>query len=1578
MFSEHLNVVSATLTSVTPPPTCTGLRPYVSSKSQIPSLPVNLAVEMENFIVHNPHVTLDQIGTLGVFRPALGVQAAEEEDENSNPAEVQFWKIVQDRVSKLTSSDAFKSTCSSIDAEWTCAMFENIHHAYHWFQKTDNYYMWASLVYKLFTGKSSGMFVLEKWNEIFGMSPEETEVQADFGDALKFMRTSFDAVELVGQNPVVKKFKKLFSFLLVQGYLERFGLKLSDEEYSRLEQRTLAMAYSGKRGLWMSAFDTLLFLSEKFYEFYETRDISVFLHTSSEYAEWHKECDRLIGLADFVGNLGAHGTSYFTYIANIDDAIEKGDAYMKYSKARGAVESAYLMKRLSALRVIKLTQITRCAAQEERQAPFGVLVTGHSSVAKSSFSKMLFYYFGHLRGLDTGSRFMYRRNVADDFWSNFDTSKWCIQLDDIACLLPSKSAQVDPTLGELLNIANNVPYVPNQADLKDKGNTPVRCQLLIATSNAEHLNAHEYFYCPLAVQRRLPFIVEVTPKKCFLHENGHFIDPAKLEATPGEYPNFWIIKVKKIVPYMEGNQERCRLVESVETTYEDVGDFLRDYGHSITQHFKNQESSLDCDGDMAKIEVCTTCAYPKYRCTCTQVQSLELTSEVKNEWIPHPRVSNSKAMLMMFLNWYIKAFMWCLTVRWHLWLLQTAMRYSVGRKFVYKTCMFVLPEHAQIVLLGVLNGINTMPARWKALSERTRLIIGVVGAAAASAGVYYGAKAVLKKTRHCVALPEQGNKFRTTEEQLEKETTSNVWYNSTLETSRFDLPLTSQSLVKKTPQQLRDMFARNVVRLCSRVGKGEVHVRQTCGVFVRGGYLLANAHLFGNVEDECELEIISSPVADGINTNQRIRVRLSEIKFNREKDLCMLKVLARPPEKDIVKFWSTKKFTITRTCEVRRTVEGTVDVSDVYGVTDMPNCEVPSLNITVPILQGTMDRETRNGDCGSLVIAVAPLGAVLTGIHLLGKGRTCGALLIQRDEIEALCALVDASEILPLDVVGGGEPMLSVQDRKVVLGELNVRSMSRYIASGTLRSYGTLNLPEARYKSHVTGTPLQEEMKEHFQIEVDHGRPAMSGYEPWRNNLVKMVEPENTFDRVALQECTEAFIADIVDSLPAGWEKDLVFLSNKAAVNGLPGVKFVDGVNRNSSMGYPWNTTKRNYLETDACEKYPDGVTFPDEIWERVAKIEECYSEGRRAFPVFSAHLKDCATPFDKIEKKKTRVFTGQPVDHCLVTRKYLLSFVRLVQKNKFAFEAGPGTVTQSPEWGQIREWLTAFGEDQLVAGDFGFYDKKMAAALIIYAFTVFAKLHEIAGFSPTECRTIMCIGYDIAYSICNFRGDLVEFFGTNPSGHSLTVIINSFVNSIYMRYAYHQSNPLREARSFRKNVHLFTYGDDNAMGIRKLCSWFHHTAIRDVMATIGVEYTMADKHTQSIPYININDVSFLKRKWRWDDEVGAWLCPLDMASMHKTLTVWLPSKTLDETAQMVEIIICVNNELFFHGRKEFEKHHGFFKSIFDRYPYNCIEKTKQLLTFDELIERYQSQNNVPEIISEECDEDLAVPSQEN
>jgi hypothetical protein len=1435
-----------------------------------------------------------------------------------------FIHFVKKHLLKLgANNDAIESI------NWLTDQLDHVSTLAYWYQKcqtSEDFYRLTILGYRLFTTRMAARDVLTK---IYGiMSPQ---VQGDkFSDFLELLRGGFDVVNTTTNSEMFQKVSNLYTFLLVQGFLTKFGITLNDRDYTRLEMKAMECKTS-RTQMWMSVIDTTLFICERINDFRLTGDVSRFLHSGDEYSEWMKEVDRVVALAPFSANLKPHGTTYFTYVSDINDLYERGEAYAKYTKVRSGGDNALLQRKLATIRLLKNTEITRRASQKERTQPFGVLIHGTSSVAKSTFSKMLYYYYGRLHGLECDDHYRYVRNPADEYWSNFDSSKWCIQMDDIAFLLPNKASDADPTLMEMLNVINNVPYVPPQAALEDKGKTPVLAKVVIATTNASDLNAHEYFWCPLAVRRRLPFVVHVEPKKEYIHENGRFINPSSLPPIDGAFPDFWRITVQKVVPLFDGQRDRA-VLETVKI-FENSAEFLKFYGEASRAHENVQAKSMHCDEGMSNLQVCPLCLLVSRDCECAVQAAYNAT------W--------GEYFLNTFYEFFVSVCMGFLTLKYVINFHMYVARFRLFRKFLVQHVWRYYPQDIQMRLLGHMNDLRVDNHKWRAL-------LICLGMFASGAAVYFASNFRKKDEDEKIVSPTeiQGNIHGTTEGDIPQEESQNVWYNPTLELTKFDVPTASQSLVGIDSSRARELFGRNCVRL-------EIHNKISGkklgigAVFVRGHFCLVNNHAFSEKDADYEVTIIQSTLSQGVTNNMTVRVMARDIVRIIDQDLCLIEFRSLPPFKDITKFWTKDFIPVTKAFVVRRLANGDCETQDIYNMSASEQFPIEALGISPRVYCGVGPRDTKAGDCGGLAIADTPRGPVILGIHTLGYGVQCGFLYVSNDALENLINNQKRITGLKVEVQGGGAPLLECGIYSKVLTEPHHKSVVRYLETGVANIYGSFAGFRPKPKSRVCETPMADIMCDHFDYKIKYGAPVMSGWEPWRKNIVQMVKPNVTHDRVVLQHCVHQFAKDILEGLPQDWEKELIFLSTRASINGLPGVKFVDRLNVSTSMGFPWACSKKKFLHTDPDEFYPEGVSFSPEILERVDIILGKYAKGERAYPVYTGHLKDEATSFTKIENKKTRLFTGAPVDWSLVVRSRLLTFVRLVQKNKFVFEAGPGTVCQSTEWGQVHDYLTEFGADRIIAGDYAWFDKTMIADFILAAFQVIAHIYEAAGFEPDEVREIMCIGEDVAFPVVSVNADLIEFFGTNPSGHPLTVIINSIVNSLYMRYCYTMLNPKFTCVSFKSNVHLFTYGDDNIMGVSVRADWFNHTAVQSVLLKIGVTYTMADKESESVPYISIGECQFLKRKWRYDEDVNAWLCPLEEQSIHKSLTTWVPSKTIDKYAQMVAVISSANSEYFFYGKEIFEHHHRFFRNVLTQEPFDKYVTDTTLPGWDDLVDRF-------------------------
>jgi hypothetical protein len=399
-------------------------------------------------------------------------------------------------------------------------------------------------------------------------------------------------------------------------------------------------------------------------------------------------------------------------------------------------------------------------------------------------------------------------------------------------------------------------------------------------------------------------------------------------------------------------------------------------------------------------------------------------------------------------------------------------------------------------------------------------------------------------------------------------------------------------------------------------------------------------------------------------------------------------------------------------------------------------------------------------------------------------------------------------------------------------------------------------------------------------------------------------------------------------SLPQQYKEELTMpLDMFTAINGVPGRKYVDSINRSTSAGFPWCKTKKHVTyKLDAFDLWTDPIDVTDEVKGRMNIMYKRYLDGQLAAPLFIAHLKDEPLPERKIKSKKTRVMNGAPLDWSLLVRMAYLPAVRVIQMNKFLFEAAPGAVAQSSEWSDFYHYITKYGEHRIIAGDYGNFDKKMSSVFIMYAFQILIELTERAGASKEHISVMWGIAYDTSTSFCNFNGDLVQFLGSNPSGHPLTVIINCLVNSLYMRYCYRVLNPDKEVSTFRDNVSLMTYGDDNIMSSR--VDWFNHCAISSTLARHGVTYTMADKEAESLPFVHISEATFLKRSWRYEPELDAYMCPIEHATLDKMMTTWIPSKVQGTFAHAEELIRNVGTEYFWYGKSVFEEKQRVLRDI--------------------------------------------------
>lgn len=805
----------------------------------------------------------------------------------------------------------------------------------------------------------------------------------------------------------------------------------------------------------------------------------------------------------------------------------------------------------------------------------------------------------------------------------------------------------------------------------------------------------------------------------------------------------------------------------------------------------------------------------------------------------------------------------------------------------------------------------------------------------------------------------------------------NVWYKEDYETTTFDVGLKSRSWTQMSRSGLQERLLRNCVHFKFFWKKNDEFMGSmpNLAFAVCSNIFVTNAHAIPCTESFF-IEVTRVRKTGGVTENVKIKCSRKQCVILPSLDLVFVQILDIPPFADLRGLLTSrdlrgvhKGFYIGRNEDASPLIRNVAAIKKDRWVMDLPARPEISLeqHIDSYSWNGVVEVPMEKGQCGSILISESAFGPLILGIHAasstVDRDRSIAAAITREVVDEAL---------KEFHVVNAGDVDYLSESAPKVLGPLHSKSPFRFIEKGVAFVYGSFlgfrPSPRSRVQKSVICDSLQDK-----GYELRHGAPVMKGWGPKRNALLAMVDPVSKMDPDILDHAAECYLEDLKAGIDRADLDKLGVIDLRTSVNGAAGMPYIEHINRSTSAGFPWMKSKKYFLEEDTV--YDDGLCSPvkpnAEILGKVENCLEAYQRGERYNPIFCANLKDEATKFEKIEAQKTRVFAGAPFPWIIVGRMFYLTFLRLMFTYRFVFESAPGINATSPEWGEFYQNITKHGKNRMIAGDFKNFDKTMSARMILKVFWVYIKLAIYSGkYTAKDILCMWCIAFDIAFPWMYFFGDLVQFFGTNPSGHFMTVQVNGGANSIYMRYCYAVLSPEKSAKRFKEHVSLMTYGDDNIMSVSPEAPWFNHSSIAAVLASVGIEYTMADKSAESRPYIHIDECSFLKRSWRWDDDVGAILAPLDVVSIEKSLMIGVVSKTITPEAQAVECIKSAVREAFHHGRSYFMKLSADCKAAVLENDLSAYVADSTFPTYDALKEAFWEGSFKTLLLTEEVEDD--------
>lgn len=366
------------------------------------------------------------------------------------------------------------------------------------------------------------------------------------------------------------------------------------------------------------------------------------------------------------------------------------------------------------------------------------------------------------------------------------------------------------------------------------------------------------------------------------------------------------------------------------------------------------------------------------------------------------------------------------------------------------------------------------------------------------------------------------------------------------------------------------------------------------------------------------------------------------------------------------------------------------------------------------------------------------------------------------------------------------------------------------------------------------------------------------------------------------------------------------------AVLGVPSLGF-SSIPRSTSLGYPWCSKERN-----KAYFFGKGDTYDlerpeaQELKRQVLELETLLLEGKRPLFVCRDFLKD------EVRKKGkgARLIAGTDVRYYILCRMYFGAFsaAAMATHQKTGICLG---VNQYAEWSWLRKHVTKRGE-KVWDGDFAGFDSsqqpQMLWEVLYYINSWYSDRKE---GSDNNVRELLFM--DLAHSrhLVSLKGaatGVVEWMKSLPSGHFLTSLVNTILCMACLSGAFIALTGLTDVWKY---ISIAAQGDDNLVGAcDEVIPVFNQVTCSEfIQSEYGMVYTAGRKGEELKPYMDIEDVTFLQR--RFSRKKGEDVCPIRPESFLHSL--YYTKKNKEVHVQRADMVIGLERaleELSMHDEK--------------------------------------------------------------
>jgi len=372
----------------------------------------------------------------------------------------------------------------------------------------------------------------------------------------------------------------------------------------------------------------------------------------------------------------------------------------------------------------------------------------------------------------------------------------------------------------------------------------------------------------------------------------------------------------------------------------------------------------------------------------------------------------------------------------------------------------------------------------------------------------------------------------------------------------------------------------------------------------------------------------------------------------------------------------------------------------------------------------------------------------------------------------------------------------------------------------------------------------------------------------------------------------------------------------------------VSAISPSTSPGYPMCLAKNDNLKEayyNACERNDE--IDKDKCYLRIANLVndnlQLYKSKIRPRFYYKDCLKDELVTLERVLIGKTRMFSACDFILLVLFRMYFGEFISAYFDANLNVGSAIGVNPYSSSWNDLASKLNRHrmnkDDAHTGAGDFAGYDTRQYNDILWQIFHMINRWYGDGNYEDSCIRAMLFT--EIVESVHVSKNEVFEWNTGIPSGNPMTAIINTIYNNIIFRIAYQEAG--LDIKNFNDNVYICALGDDNVFSVDQSDrDQFNELNMPNLMSKCGMKYTTELKETATLKSRPIDDISFLKRTFRYDRTLNRYVAPLELNACFDTLHWTKKGSKMGEDPDQISVdkLLSTIRELSLHGREVFDK----------------------------------------------------------